>query len=676
DDRITEEVEFPHLFNPGTGTSVGIQVPLTVAIGSDPRAVAPGEQAKLTLEVSNFLPQEVRGVQLVYDIQPGAYYITNTASMPTAITTMPRTDQPAQTIAWTFDISGTQSLRAPTKLAFTFTISTTATKPDRGTATLIIPERANVPSECIGSVLGGTRVNIPADDKVVVTKRVDLPEERFAGDIALVDQGEEVTFLIEIENRSTRAINGFSLTDQLPAHSAESITAENPDGSARFNLLQDSITPPPADIGTEGGGAIFWRNINLPALDTTVLQYRVAVGGLEYFTYCNVAEGILPAGAQGLQVDNREATQCIKVNPEMEMLKTSNKEGALPGEEIRFSLRLQNNTGITQTVGIADAFVPSEFEFLRVDPSQTYGTPPRTISLDDGRTVLQWDQVPMPPGGRLEAAFFARIPPGECSTGRGAYTNRMLMLYRSIISPSTPPYLVVRSPDTNSKVQFKCIRRTLEFNIRANQTNPSLETAFPYQLDIKNTNVIEPARNVRVQQLLPRGFRYDSPSTSGNMQERPTETTLPDGRVQLTWNIPEIAPNTSFRIQYLARAGQSVGPQVTEMRVVPTEATWTADCPAARTLCVAGDDTVKYATTTVNVLALLTATPNLIVPEGCLDVGEPLQYVVSLVNTDSSRAYANTTVALTLSLGLQYVGVLTDTVPTQYGSSEPMARRC
>ncbi|NJL03676.1 MAG: hypothetical protein HC911_01905, partial [Chloroflexaceae bacterium] len=42
DDRITEEVEFPHLFNPGTGTSVGIQVPLTVAIGSDPRAVAPG----------------------------------------------------------------------------------------------------------------------------------------------------------------------------------------------------------------------------------------------------------------------------------------------------------------------------------------------------------------------------------------------------------------------------------------------------------------------------------------------------------------------------------------------------------------------------------------------------------------------------------------------------------
>ncbi len=663
DDRIAGTPEFPHLFEAGTGASVNVQVPLRVAISSNPRAVAPGDRATLTLEVSNFFPREVRGVQLVYDIQPGAYYITNTASLPRSITTMPRTDQPAQRIVWTFDISGTQSLRSPTKLSFALTISTTATLPDRGTATLIIPESADVPSECIASVPGGVRINVPVDT-IVVTKRTDLPQERYIGNVALVDQGEEVTFLIEIENRSDRAIGGFSVTDQLPEHSTESVEAKKPDGSARSKILNDTIEPRPADISTEGGGVIFWNNLNLPARETVVLRYKVSVGGLEYFTYCNVAQGALPAGTQGFQVDNRPGIECIKINPEIEMIKTSDKEAALPGEEIRFSLRLQNNTGITQTVGIVDSFVPGDFEFLRVDPSQTYGNPPRIELIEKGPTLVEWDQVQLPPSGRLDAAFFARIPPGDCVVRRDAYTNRLVMRYRSAVSPSTPPYLVTRLPDTNSKVQIKCVRRTLEFTIRAAQNNPSLETTFPYQLEIKNTNVVEPARNVRVQQLLPLGFRYDSPSTTGNMQERPTETTLPNGRVQLTWVIPEIAPNTPFRIQYNVRAGQSVGPQTTEMRVFPAEATWTADCPAMRAACVMGDDTVKYGTAVVNVLALLTATPNLVIPNRCLDIGEPLSYVVSLVNADSSRNYDDATVVLTLSLGLQYVGVLTNTVPT------------
>lgn len=179
------------------------------------------------------------------------------------------------------------------------------------------------------------------------------------------------------------------------------------------------LLPPPADISTKDGGAIFWRSLSLPANETTRLEYRAKVRGLEYFTYCNVADGILPDGLSGFLVNNREGIECVKINPQIEMIKTSNKESALPGEEIRFSLRLQNNSGVTQTVAIADVFQPDEFEFLRVDPDQTYGKPPRTDTLKDGRTVLLWDQVQLRPNDRLEAAFFARIPPRQLQSRTG-----------------------------------------------------------------------------------------------------------------------------------------------------------------------------------------------------------------------------------------------------------------
>lgn len=416
DDRLPAESKFPRLFHPGTGANVPIQVPLSVAISSNPAQVAPGDRAALKLEVSNFFPQDVRGVQLIYDIQPGAFYITNTASMPALITTMPRTDQPAERIVWTFDISGTQSLRRPTKLDFTLTISATADT--RGTATLLIPERASVPRECIAAVKGGVRVGEPVNI-IKVRKISALPPERYVKGLALVDQGEEVTFVIEIENRSSATINDFRVIDRLPVDSKESVEAKEPDGSARYTLLNETITPPPADISTEGGGAIFWRSLSLPANETTRLEYRAKVRGLEYFTYCNVADGILPDGLSGFLVNNREGIECVKINPQIEMIKTSNKESALPGEEIRFSLRLQNNSGVTQTVAIADVFQPDEFEFLRVDPDQTYGKPPRTDTLKDGRTVLLWDQVQLRPNDRLEAAFFARIPPRQLQSRTG-----------------------------------------------------------------------------------------------------------------------------------------------------------------------------------------------------------------------------------------------------------------
>lgn len=91
---------------------------------------------------------------------------------------------------------------------------------------------------------GGVRVGEPVNI-IKVRKISALPPERYVKGLALVDQGEEVTFVIEIENRSSATINDFRVIDRLPVGSKESVEAKEPDSSARYTLLNETITPPP-----------------------------------------------------------------------------------------------------------------------------------------------------------------------------------------------------------------------------------------------------------------------------------------------------------------------------------------------------------------------------------------------------------------------------------------------
>ncbi len=653
DDRLTTPVEFPYLTVNAAPSAVRVQTPLLVTAKADPGSIPPGERSRITFEVSNYyLDADVEDIKLIYDIQPGAYYVTNTATMSNQLTTIPPDDLPGQRIAWTFDISRPTSLDKPTKLAFSVEI--TATEVSIGFVQ-IVPTKdtkpASLPRACLLPVRAGVIVALPVDT-IIVTKRPALPPQDFKGAVGLVQQGDTVRYVIEVQNTSDVEVQGFELIDRFPSNSLE-----NPNISGEFTFIEGTALPNISDFSEEGGGTLLWRNILLPPGITT-FEYTVKVEGLEFFTYCNSAAGSLPEGQTGFIVNNRPGTACVKISPQIKVFKIADVKQALPGQEVRFTLSLVNNSSTTHTLSLADRFVEGDFEFVRVDPDRTYGNPPQR-SVEQNYEVHSWDMVDLPPGGRLDAAFFARLLGETCIIRNRAYLNEALFIYESKRLPGEP-YGVLQIPNDESAVQIQCLNRQLEFSVASLQAAPSLQTTFGYRLDIVNKNLAEPANNVTVRQILPLGFIYEGPSAVGDLRERPSQRTLPDGRIELTWLIPSIAANKRFIIQYIARAGQTVGPQITEMRVSTTDTRWRITCRAGPD-CIPAEDGTKIGTTRVNVQALLTASPRLIKPERCLNIGEPLEYVVSLVNTDSSRTYEDVTVGLTLSLGLNYVGVFTGT---------------
>lgn len=665
DDLLTPDIEFPNIAIGARAVAVALQTPLVVTSRAEPATIAPGEQSRITFEVANYyLDADVQDIQLVYDIQPEAYYVTNTATMSDALTFIPPDNLPGQRIVWTFDMPRAPSLDSPTRL--TFSADITATARANGVVQIVATkdtQPAALPKSCFPAVRSNVNVQVPID-QIVVTKRAALPDEQFQGNVALIEQGQRVRYVIEVENTSESQVQGFELIDQLPQDSQESIDGGQPDGSAEFTFVAGTASPGVSDFSSEGGGTLFWRNITLPPGITT-FEYEATVEGLEFYTYCNTAAGSLPDEQAGFDVDNRPGRFCTKINPQITIIKTADVEQALPGQEFRFTINLVNNSSTTHTIGLADRFIEGDFEFLRVDPDRTYGgTPQRTAGENNGGYELhEWDRVALPPGGRLDAAFFARIPGDTCQfrSRPPIYLNEALFIYESERLPGQP-YGVVRVPNDDSTVLIQCLNRQLDFSLATLQAAPSLQTTFNYRMDVINRNLNEPANNVTVRQILPLGFGYEGPSASGDMRDRPTERTLPDGRIELTWQIPTISPDTRFRIEYVARAGQTVGPQVSEMRVSMTDPSWRQNCAESRSVtCGTDDDGAEFSTESVNVQALLTASPRLIVPEGCLNVGNSLEYIVSLVNTDSSRAFQDVTVGLTLTLGLNYTGVVTGT---------------
>ncbi|NJK79919.1 MAG: DUF11 domain-containing protein [Chloroflexaceae bacterium] len=632
---------------------VPLLLPVVITdIEATPERVQPGQQSTISISVASFYPEAITNLQLVYDIQTSGYYITETATPEPSL--YPTDIQPGGRIGWTFDIDGTDDYNAPTELTFQLTISTTVQGRDTAAARFIVleDETSVFPSACLESRNGAARVERPDSDTIDIEKTVNV--EARAGNVYLLeDQGETVRFTILVDNPSNRPLVDLEILDTFP---------EIVGGS--FDYVEGSAQPAPDEVLTTEGGGLRWRGLTIPPSTDSgpfEITYEVVVTGEEYYDFCNVVEGMLPADNQGFEL-RQPREVCVKINPDIEYIKEPATQAALPGEEVKFDLTLINNTNNTYTLGLVDYMLEngeSVLEFVRVDSSRTYGGNPNVIpDLEefDGTLVL-WDRVTVGPGGRLDASFFAKLPDGDCPSN-GIYRNQVLM---DFTSPQTGNnYLVERTPPVEVEVQ--CINRVVEFDQRVlDTTEVGLEDLFTYEIRLRNRNGVEAMNNARVEFIMPRGFLYDSPSANGSdMADRPTiDTTRPDGRHVLTWSVPSIEASQQYLIRFVARAGQLVGTQQALLRVTDPANQWLLQCRSG-SLCVPEGDLV-YAASTVQVKALHTAEPRLILPGGdCLATGQNLTYQLSLVNSNQNTEYTNTTIGVTLSLGLRYTGLITD----------------
>lgn len=619
----------------GSRAQVDVQVPLSIGITAEPNRVDPGDTAILTFVARNTYPERIENLELVYDIQTSGYYITDTATPEPS--TYPRSDTPGERIIWTFDISGTDNLNEPSEVTFQTTISTTIAGDDRGFIQFNTTEDTTpFPSACLEGDPVQVRVNRPEpeQDRLNVLKESNVEERQ--GDVGLIDQGQRVTYRLELTNTADRPII-INVVDTFPQNNA-----------ARFTYVDGSAQPPITDRTSEGGGGLFWNNLTIPAHEENsepfIIQYDVEVEGQEYFDLCNRMEiQVTNSGGANIRIAGDQEF-CVKIEPDVTIQKTADQEEAVPGEEVRFTLSLRNDSNQTYFMGLADML--TQFEFVRVDPDNTYGDPPEQIP---DTSIWTWDLVEVPPGGRVDASFYARIPDSSCE--RDDYVNEIAFLFRSALTGED--YVVIQRPPVIATV--RCINRLVTYSQQAAVNETSLGSRFTYEGQIRNQNTVEPVNNLEVDFILPRGFSYDGPSTRGNTTERPEITTLDTGQQQLTWIIPTINADSRFTLAFVARAGSVVGPQQSLMQISAPNVSAVCD----RVCQLINEE--SYAASVVEVKALHTAEPRLIIPsEQCLAPGEPLTYALSLVNTNSDVEYGDTTVIITLSLGLRYTGLITD----------------
>ena len=590
----------------GRGERINVTTPLKVAsVRAEPRSVIYGNTAEITISVENYWSQPLSGVQLHYDIQSNGFYTSNPAPSPNPSTT-PNPSTPGGRITWTFNI-GAGNHTTPTTQEFKLTVRGDYRQSGTGTAQLVVP--SSVPSACIESVRGEVRL----DPRLTVSKTTNV-EEQFGRDY-IVERDAQVEYSISITNNGVADANGVKIVDTLPD-----------ERGANFTYINGSATIPPSTFTNGNGGQIVWNSINIGVNRTVTIRYRVQVSGEDYRSYCNEVEAMI--GEEEIDYDPNRV--CIKINPDIVITKTVNGQqeiNADPGQEVRFQVSLTNNEPTPYQAGLYDE-LPRGLTYVRTESGYD-------LSPEQDRNNLKWDLVTVNPGQRIEVTFVAQVP-DDCS---GRYVNDGLFhnADENIITPIPPVSAIVQC----GLLEYR--KNTVGGD------DVSLRARVTYEIQLNNKDDND-ARNVKVIDILPQGFTYESMS-DGDFATEPEQTTREDGRIELTWTVPSVAASERVNVRYIARSGDVVG-QHDNLVTVPD----IGKCVGG---CVTGEDGTTYSLKSVTVAPLITIEPT-INDTSCATIGDKRIYRLAILNTDDN-AYTNTRVAVNAPIGLNLSRPIGDT---------------
>ncbi len=656
----------------GNAATTTVTVPMDISsVAASPSKVDVGETSVITIKVRNRYNQPLTNVRLTYTLQIGARYVPDQPVLPQPDDTPTYTD-PTDTggdISWLFDMPAGDH-QAPEEITFTFTVRVLENTGSKGVAILNFDQLqpASMPTACIKSRNGSVGVNAPPKTAIRFTKVAENATGEKIGSAWRIDQGETVTFRITVVNNGPDNVSDFTIRDVFPKESTA--------GSPRFVYVQGSSVTVP-DIGqpiyTEAQLAseasfLEWRNVSLGVDQEIEITYRVTITGSEFYTWCNSVRG----ETDQANVTFNSVKACVKINPDIEFVKTADRSSVRPGDQPRFTTTVRNLTGQTYEVGIADDF--NQLTNYRLDPDQNSYLSGQPGSFIIDSDIWVGERVQMQPGGVIEAFFIGNVPGtgSQDKCERSSYLNEVLLNFKS--AQTGEEYLVRLSGSDAAKVNLPCVSDNLQYS----HSFPSVtgqENAFPYTITITSKSD-EVLNNIEVVQVLPPGFQYLQPSAESDVTDLPQiDTSRPDGRVVLTWKLESLAGRAKVNIRSVVRAGQLIRP---EESWVWASADGTAGFCSGKCRTVVegeGDNEVirTYNTTAVTVEALATINPVIVsglpLDGECL-VLDPLNpsfidYRVTVQSQNRQVEYSNTEVSITLPIGVQFVEPLEGTPPPQ-----------
>lgn len=599
----------------GKAATYDVVTPLMLAsVKASPPSAIFGDSAEITIVVQSYWTQPISGMRLDYSVQSNAAYVANSAKPAT--TTVTAGANPV--LSWTFDLpAATNRTTAQTK-EFKLTVqggySTVVTL---GLAQLIAP--SSVPSACVKTTNGVVGLT----PRLTVTKTIldALPN---LGNVYYTTQQTPVRYQIEVTNKGNAAASNVTVIDALPN-----------DVQANFSYKEGSATldgSPITPLVTNGkGGTLVWNNLTVPARTDVpgkaTLVFTLIVDGADYVKYCNNAR----ATTNESESIMLPPAVCVKFQPNITITKTVNGSAktitAQAGDIVTFLLTMKNNESTPFEFGLYDKMGLFTFKAMK----SGYDMNP----VFDGVNV-KWALVTLAPGEQKSVEFTAQVPT-KCSTGE--YTNEA-QFYNTTVGNIQP------IPPITVGVRVGC---GIEYGASTSTAQASLDDKLVYTLNVNNKNIVE-VKSVVVTNTLPLGFAFVGMEASSTVTTAPQTKTLPDGRIQQRWTISSIGASKSQQIKINVRSSSVIGKWYNVM--VVEGGSCTGNCQT---------DPVEGASSgaPVNVAPLITAEPRL-TPTTCAKPNDTPIYQLSIVNTNT-HAYANTTITVSLPLGLSFVTPITNT---------------
>lgn len=270
---------------------------------------------------------------------------------------------------------------------------------------------------------------------------LDTFSPRFSNDVTekvvlepVAGVGEQLNYILRVENDGSASATGVVLRDQLPAgvtYLPGSTTNTCGVSSADAGGTSPVLRPQGLNIGTLTVGerceVRFKVTVNGDVADGTVLR--------NFFTVAAANHPSLQVGPATTIIEGARIGQ-----PE----KTVNVVGGGPataGSTLVYTLRVPNEgSRSAPQVRVLDA-LPAELEFQGFVGSLPPGS---TNNTDPAAGVIDVSNITVPAGGSVEISFFARIRPGTAS---GASISNQA----TVEQPSLPAPLVTDDPSTNAQ---------------------------------------------------------------------------------------------------------------------------------------------------------------------------------------------------------------------------------
>ncbi|MBA3469033.1 MAG: isopeptide-forming domain-containing fimbrial protein [Herpetosiphonaceae bacterium] len=607
---------------PGDGAAYPVRTPLIVKeIWTNPGGFVYGTEAVVTIVVQSFWSQPLTGVNLQFKLPDNTTYLAGTSNP--AVVTEPPPGQFGSTVNWVFNMpAGTRTVPAEK----TFLLRVRAgffdlTTPDQlGMATVTPP--AGVPNAC--SIPMPFNPSLLA--RLIISMGSNAPvDTKYSDNSYYVQRGQNFPYVLNLVNNSNQALVVDKVWVTLPNDLGANFTYV-PNSSRVNGVLQA-----PNTIQNGLAGKLEWLNIPVAANSQTVILFSLTVQGNDYFTYCTTVYGTLAAE----KIDYGLNPICVKINPQMKLVKTVNKTKAVPGEEVIFTISLKNLESAPYQFGLLDHLL----DFDWIGQVSGYATP----SYDPSNRVISWPVVTIQPGETISASFRARVPGDINNCNPGDKLNRLL--FQNMVGPITP------IPPVFATVQVSCA--LIRFVHSVERTLVSLEDRFTYQLAVINMNSTGPSTTVAITDVLPVGFTYAGMDPTSPIATPPTQTVDSNGsgRVQLNWSVPPIEAGGTAIIKFFARSGKSIG--LYENWFIASTVGGISNCIGDCAVKTYKNTANTYNLTLVSVQALITIEPS-ISPTTCVLPNTNVNYRLTVLNTNS-HSYLRTTVVLTLPLGLSYV---------------------